>query len=263
MFVAPAAEFPNDNPALHHGAIWSNREPCGPLEMEAREIEDVVVAALTETTTPPQVAPAPEPPLVAEVAAELASESESEPASEPESEAEPESATEIVLAVAVERDVPVPLESLIVLSAAPRDEIEPPLVDEEIVVEELDFDLSNVPIETSAPPSLPQMPEPPPTIEEDAYAHLVNTLEAVAVAEGGSAEAVTALLEGSEMETARAWRAVLRGENDDISTCGAAMLDEWAAAVVAGAIGAPSRATALRRELRSRGVCAFGLIEAA
>ena len=256
MFVAPAAEFPNDNPALHQGAIWSNREPCGPLEMEAREIEDVVVAALTETTTPPQVAPKrpePAPPSI----------SASEPESDPEPEAEPESATEIVLAVAVERDVPVPLESLIVLSAAPRDEIEPPLVDEEIVVEELDFDLSNVPIETSAPPSLPQMPEPPPTIEEDAYAHLVKTLEAVAIAEGGSAEAVSALLEGSEMETARAWRAVLRGENDDISTCGAAMLDEWAAAIVAGAIGAPGRATALRRELRSRGVCAFGLIEAA
>jgi hypothetical protein len=56
-----------------------------------------------------------------------------------------------------------------------------------------------------------------------------------------------------------AWRAILRGTSDDFGACGAAMLDEWAADLVACLLGAPSRATALRRELRSHGVAAFGL----
>ena len=92
---------------------------------------------------------------------------------------------------------------------------------------------------------------------------LVKTLGDVAIAEGGAAESVQALLDGPQRTTALAWRAVLRGEVDDISTCGAAMLDEWAADVVSQALGAPGKATQLRRELRSRGVCAFGLVEAA
>ena len=75
---------------------------------------------------------------------------------------------------------------------------------------------------------------------------------------------MVALLDGAEKTTALAWRAVLRGENDDISSCGSAMLDEWAAGIVAAALGAPARANALKPYLRARGVCAFGLlIEAA
>ena len=60
-----------------------------------------------------------------------------------------------------------------------------------------------------------------------------------------------------------AWRSILLGTSDDFGACGAAMLDEWAADLVARLLGAPSRATALRRDLRSRGVAAFGLVEAA
>jgi hypothetical protein len=41
------------------------------------------------------------------------------------------------------------------------------------------------------------------------------------------------------------------------------MLDEWAADLLARLLGAPARATGLRRDLRSRGVAAFGLVEAA
>jgi hypothetical protein len=41
------------------------------------------------------------------------------------------------------------------------------------------------------------------------------------------------------------------------------MLDEWAADVLARLFGAPDRSAQLRRELRGRGVAAFGLIEAA
>jgi hypothetical protein len=60
-----------------------------------------------------------------------------------------------------------------------------------------------------------------------------------------------------------AWRAILRGTSDDLAACGTAMLDEWAADVLARLIGELGRTAQLRRELRDRGVAAFGLIEAA
>jgi hypothetical protein len=61
----------------------------------------------------------------------------------------------------------------------------------------------------------------------------------------------------------RAWRAVLDGTSDDFSACGGAMLDEWAADLLARLLAAPARAQGLRRELRMRGVAAFGLVAAA
>jgi hypothetical protein len=57
----------------------------------------------------------------------------------------------------------------------------------------------------------------------------------------------------------RAWRALLDGTSDDFDACGGAMLDEWAADLLARLLGAPSRMENLRRDLRSRGVAAFGL----
>jgi hypothetical protein len=61
----------------------------------------------------------------------------------------------------------------------------------------------------------------------------------------------------------QAWRAILLGTSDDFGACGPAMLDEWAADLVARLLGAPSRAAQLRRELRDHGVAAFGLVDAA
>jgi hypothetical protein len=60
-----------------------------------------------------------------------------------------------------------------------------------------------------------------------------------------------------------AWRTILRGTSDDFEACGGAMLDEWAAELLARLLGASSRAAGLRRELRAHGVAAFGLVEAA
>jgi hypothetical protein len=248
------AEFPNDNPEL-----WTCRDPELIAEAQAAPIEVSAVQPI-------------EPQPAAELLEELA---------------------------------PPPLESVVVLARprAPGPEegeielmlnasaVEEGVVEdgtEEIVVEELDFDLSDVPLESAASPA-PRVEEGAPHAElerarapeaaetararetraareSDGYATLVHTLRDVAVAEAGDAEAagaVSALLDGSDAATAHAWRAVLRNEIDDISTCGAAMLDEWAADVVARAIGAPQKAGNVRRELRARGVCAFGLIEAA
>jgi len=63
--------------------------------------------------------------------------------------------------------------------------------------------------------------------------------------------------------TAAAWRAVLRGEGEDFSSCGPRMLDEWPADLVARLTLAPSKTEGLRRKLRTRGVAAFGLVVSA
>ncbi len=61
--------------------------------------------------------------------------------------------------------------------------------------------------------------------------------------------------------TLAAWLDVVRGKTTDLSACGAATLDTWAADLVCALAGAPrSRASDYRRELRRRGVAAFGLI---
>ena len=93
-------------------------------------------------------------------------------------------------------------------------------------------------------------------LEEGMPGEVVQALAEANVASGGA-------LSPAFVGQLNAWRAILLGTSDDFGACGAAMLDEWAADLVARLLGAPSRATALRRELRSRGVAAFGLVEAA
>jgi hypothetical protein len=60
-----------------------------------------------------------------------------------------------------------------------------------------------------------------------------------------------------------AWQSVLRGDSEDFAACGVATLDEWAASLVARFLGSATRAESVRRDLRRRGVAAFGLVEAA
>jgi hypothetical protein len=64
-------------------------------------------------------------------------------------------------------------------------------------------------------------------------------------------------------ELTRAWKQLLRGETADMSLCGTTTLDRWAAEIAAWLLGQPGRADDLRRELRRRGVAAFGLLAAA
>ena len=60
-----------------------------------------------------------------------------------------------------------------------------------------------------------------------------------------------------------AWQGILRGESEDYAACGSATLDEWAADLVARVLGSAARAGSIRRDLRNRGVAAFGLVAAA
>ncbi len=57
-----------------------------------------------------------------------------------------------------------------------------------------------------------------------------------------------------------AWQGILRGESEDFGPCGAASLDEWSANLVARVLGLASKVEGIRRELRRRGVAAFGFV---
>lgn len=60
-----------------------------------------------------------------------------------------------------------------------------------------------------------------------------------------------------------AWRGVLDG-TQDLPACGNTLLDAWAAGVLGAFLNVPrERTDDLRRELRKRGVAAFGLLSAA
>jgi hypothetical protein len=63
--------------------------------------------------------------------------------------------------------------------------------------------------------------------------------------------------------TANAWRMVLRGESNDFSACGTSTLDGWAGDILKSfGVGRDGKVD-VKRELRRRGVAAFGMILAA
>lgn len=62
----------------------------------------------------------------------------------------------------------------------------------------------------------------------------------------------------SFVAAAQAWRSTLLGEEADFSAC-TTMLDEWSANLIAVLAGTPDRRETLRRDLRSRGIAAFGI----
>ena len=215
-----ASEFPNDNPELHDGIVWSCPEPC------ARPLPTLRLRA-TEGALPKVLGPA-----WAE-----------------------RSAT-------VVRETPAVAHELRVVAEA------------------------RVAAEGHDAPAAPQGP----------FERFVATVARVALSRGATraAAAVTALLtagrlarDGSdpalldELERRRilgsasqvtpefaaatnAWRAVLEGTGGDLSGCGSATLDGWAAELLAAVMNAPrGDAGELKRELRRSGVAAFGLLAVA
>jgi hypothetical protein len=109
--------------------------------------------------------------------------------------------------------------------------------------------------------------EEPPVPARDPFLTLAAVVKEVAQTFGAdsSGAAKLDLLLGVDASDdlapqAIAWRGILRGESEDYEACGAATLDEWAASVVAGVVGGTSKADGIRRELRRRGVAAFGLV---
>ena len=86
-----------------------------------------------------------------------------------------------------------------------------------------------------------------------------------ALVDGGVLERNETGLERTERFTrvVNAWSGVLRGESEDFGPCGTQTLDEWAADLVARFLGSTSRGASVRREVRSLGVAAFGLVASA
>ncbi len=147
-----------------------------------------------------------------------------------------------------------------------------------------------------APPLVTAAPQPPAPAETDPFATFVRALVESSLAAGATraAAVIASLLDEGRLTvgalpeetievlrkrgvlsksglgasetfaaTARAWREVLRGEKNDLSACGASTLDAWAAELLCALAAQPAtRAGDHRRELRRRGVAAFGLLAA-
>jgi hypothetical protein len=255
MFPAPCSEFPNDNPLLHEGAILRVDDVCGMPRAEARaprieavidaEVEVAVVAEVEVAA----VAAIEEEPVVSRPSGIYLSgssaieEDEGEDIViaplEPLDEAEIYGSISLETAAVVESRVEIPPPSVIQIEQAPIVETS---------VEETPVEAMPAAAEIAACP----------------YMQLVDILCAVAARESTDVASSLRdhLMSGGDA-TANAWRLILRSESEDFGPCGALSLDEWAADVLARALGAPARSASIRRELRSAGVAAFGLVEAA
>jgi hypothetical protein len=74
----------------------------------------------------------------------------------------------------------------------------------------------------------------------------------------GRTESGAVIRDATFLATAQAWRATLLGEQPELSV--STMLDEWAAHIVATLAASPEKKEVLRRQLRSNGIAAFGMI---
>jgi hypothetical protein len=276
------SEFPNDNPALHDGAIWVCEGTCDAPVAEKQvmiaiaksddfdddaatfaSVDLEVLAMVDSLVKDPQA-------TVEALALDLDDEGDGsdiivEELEDISFEDAPEPLRDSVFPIALE-NAPRVSEIVLVSHAKKSDE---------------DDAVSNARADATDP-----------------FAYLLRMLSEVALIVGGSAEAtlvgailgesridarslseaqINALVGGGIIERTAtgitrdatftaiviAWQSLLRGECDDMSGCGPKMLDEWAADIVARALGAPAKSEQLRRELRNRGVAAFGLIEVA
>jgi hypothetical protein len=305
---ALCAEFPNDNPELHGGAIWFcariNDDVACELPEESLYEESSTTESLAERLVK-EVGPeavgadaglvdgairqhADDPGVVA--ALEVAVPERSEPAAELAAvDLEVENrqhADDSGPVSALEPPSPAEAEAIPDVIAAVEEGLDDDDLDPAIeVVDDLSFD------------AIDESPADDPPVE-DPFAVLLVTLEDAARALGAADDAVIALraLFGAtraadlSLDTAAeealaaggivvrgarglarspaftdevmAWQGILRGESEDFSLC-VGTLDEWTANVVARLLGNVGRAEGIRRELRRRGIAAFGLVSAA
>lgn len=231
------SEFPCDNPSLHFGGTWVLLDTTGTAAFEANADEPPPAAVTFEVASLDSFLDevACEEPSVVEAHVLEGADREEVMASAPSVEAD------------VEEREPEVRESGVFL-ASDAEEVEPTL-----------------PITLTAP----AMDEPPQAETSNDAHDDVNAfcmlLEEVAGQFGGesAAEVVSSWLrdEDSPLAEERApWLALLRGDECDLASASAATLDEWASKMLAKAIGRD--AGELRRELRSRGLAAYGLLAA-
>lgn len=272
-----SAEFPNDNPALHEGASWLCLQVCGAPRpvTRARTVNvrsDIPRAEAIERA--PAAPPAKAPSLEA-LTLSLPPEESSLSAS------------------ATTSQEPLELDSMDFVTTLASDD----------PVFEFDGDdatgaVFQVPCVTVKSPSADVARATDVRAAEDPFAAYVAALVDVARAAGHAraASALPQLLEGDELDaaalaedtrarlvaggvlraaegsvrlgdafasTASAWRSVLRGATQDLSICGDSTLDGWSVDLLKAFGIGQGTTTDVRRELRRRGVAAFGMLLAA
>ena len=211
-----ASEFPNDNPELHDGLVWTCPEPRG-RALPTLRIRPVV-GALPRVLGPAGETPATLPPA----APALARASTPGPPSDDFPHTVPaaspfEHFVHTVARVAMGRGATRAAAAVTALLTTGR-----------LQVESVDKTLLEV---------------------------LVR--RRILAPSGGHASAELGL-------ATQAWRAILDGSDGDLSGCGSATLDSWAAELLAAVMNAPTSDTSeLKRELRRSGVAAFGLLAVA
>jgi hypothetical protein len=220
-----ASEFPNDNPELHDGIVWSCPEPCAPPLPTLR-------LRKTEGTLPKVLGPA------------WAAEAERAPVS-PRSLAAPSHAV-----------LPPPPPGK---SALPGVRSAPPLPEEPF--ERFVATVARVAMNrgaTRAAGAVTSLLTLGRLARDGVDPQLLDALAR------GRIVAPAGQVTPEFAATTAAWRAVLEGTGGDLSACGSSTLDAWAAELLAIVMNAPrSEITELKRELRRCGVAAFGLLAVA
>jgi hypothetical protein len=61
--------------------------------------------------------------------------------------------------------------------------------------------------------------------------------------------------------TSSAWQSMLRGDGGNLAECGESTLDGWTADLIARLVAKPNMASTIRRDLRRRGIAAFGMLD--
>jgi hypothetical protein len=231
-----ASEFPNDNPSVSEGAIWV----CPEVRSHARSwlrpvfapssdsrlitVEDAALPPVIVESAPPQPAVDAAPALDAELEAEVAA------------EPQPESGQ------------PAP--------PAPRRSEEPPACDGFAAFVAALSDVAQAQGASRAAAFLPLLLGSAPLRAGALGAGLEKALAAGGILAPASRKRTVAF-----EQTASAWRSVLSGETDDLSACGTTTLDRFGAELLCSLLDLPkSCSEELRRELRRRGVAAFGMI---
>jgi hypothetical protein len=229
MFAAPASEFPNDNPCLHHGACWVLTSSSGAL--------------------------------VAELC--VASQGESEPEADGAERADAEREQD------VEPTVPTPrVSETVAVHALPeaQEETPPPSAARPAIVEDgfLRFVAALVEIAECEGAAAPAAALPALLALEPVPVEAIGAPAARALLGAGFCVEVDGALRASERlaSLVHAWSGVLR-RTGDFSACGAVTLNEWAAELLAALLADSQRAATMQYQLRRRGVAAFGLVQLA
>lgn len=276
-----AAEFPNDNPDLHEGTIWVCLEVTGAPVAERRPAPPppvlVVIEPVVETTLHPVIETLAEPILPSTV------EAIAPPVVEPVVDVEPPVARESGIFMtfsslkdeeSLDEDGEILVEELgpledAILEAAVEPVLEPmiePVIEPALeAVEAVEAIVEPEPAVVA--PVVEAFVEPEPLSEplstiappapDDAWVTFVSTLVDIAIAQGATAAAGELPSTLDTDKTAQAWAGILRGTSEDWDAIGGSMLDEWAADTLARMTGVDAQV--LKRELRARGIAAFGL----